>query len=389
VVSSAGNVWRVSFRSEPPLTSGSRLAFVSLVLVLWTAVLPATGAWGQVDDLAAVRKRLADANTQVAGVLNEIKSIDAKIFGTGRSINTNEREVAKLKTKISDIEKGIEELQGQIATAQRSSNARARRIYADGPASVFAALFTSKSLGDLPKLAMYWKSLSDQDAKVILESNRLKEKLAAQRNDLAAAADNLGSEVKRLSAKRVDLTKVREARAATLPRLKQAIDEAIAAEKAVLAARAAAVKKMPLQACGPPGAKQLDADKRLASLLDWYAPASGGESFIPPKLTSTGVVTSGPASWYGPGFDGCRASSGSTFRAAQMTAASLAFPFGTLLKVTFGGKAAVVVITDRGPYAAGRVLDLSQAASQAIGMSGVGEIRMEIMLPGEPAPPFP
>jgi rare lipoprotein A len=72
-----------------------------------------------------------------------------------------------------------------------------------------------------------------------------------------------------------------------------------------------------------------------------------------------------------------------------MTAASLSLPLGTILKVTFGGKAAVVVITDRGPYVEGRVLDLSQAAARAVGLRGVGEVRMEILLPNEPAPPFP
>lgn len=109
---------------------------------------------------------------------------------------------------------------------------------------------------------------------------------------------------------------------------------------------------------------------------------------MPSKLGPTGVITTGDASWYGPGFDGCRSASGATFRASQMTAASVILPLGTLLKVTRGGRAVVVVITDRGPYAHGRVLDLSQAAAQAIGL-GAGAVNMEILLPTEPAPPFP
>lgn len=110
---------------------------------------------------------------------------------------------------------------------------------------------------------------------------------------------------------------------------------------------------------------------------------------MPAKLGPTGVVTNGGATWYGPGFDGCRSASGATFKAVQMTAASLSLPMGTLLKVVFGGKAVVVVITDRGPYSGGRILDLSQAAARSIGLSGVGEVSMEILLPGEPAPAFP
>ncbi|HLF70401.1 MAG TPA: septal ring lytic transglycosylase RlpA family protein [Actinomycetota bacterium] len=136
-------------------------------------------------------------------------------------------------------------------------------------------------------------------------------------------------------------------------------------------------------------ARQRVLDEKLAALIEWYSPAAGTEPFMPPKLTSTGVVTTGRASWYGPGFDGRRASSGATYHQEQMTAASLVLPFGTLLKVTFRGRSVVVVITDRGPYVAGLVLDLSKGASAAIGHSGVQTVTMEILTPTEPAPAFP
>jgi rare lipoprotein A (peptidoglycan hydrolase) len=136
-------------------------------------------------------------------------------------------------------------------------------------------------------------------------------------------------------------------------------------------------------------ARQVILDRKLAELLAWYAPGKGVDPFMPQRLKGTGIVTTGLSSWYGPGFDGRRASSGATYRMNQLTAASLVLPFGTLLKVTFGGKAVVVVITDRGPYVTGRVLDLSWGAAEALGLSGVKEVRMEILLPTEPAPPFP
>lgn len=136
-------------------------------------------------------------------------------------------------------------------------------------------------------------------------------------------------------------------------------------------------------------ARQVVLDKKLAALLAWYAPGTGEEPFVPSKLRTSGIVTNGMSSWYGPGFDGRRAASGATYHQGQLTAASLVLPFGTLLKVTLGSRSAVVVITDRGPYIAGRVLDLSAGAAQAIGLSGVKQVRMEIMVPKEPSPPFP
>lgn len=91
----------------------------------------------------------------------------------------------------------------------------------------------------------------------------------------------------------------------------------------------------------------------------------------------------GRASWYGPGFHGRRTASGERFNAGAYTAAHRSLPFGTKVRVTNlrNGRSVVVRINDRGPYAGGRVIDLSKAAAQAIGMirSGTAPVRMEII----------
>jgi rare lipoprotein A len=66
-----------------------------------------------------------------------------------------------------------------------------------------------------------------------------------------------------------------------------------------------------------------------------------------------------------------------------MTAAHKTLPLGTKAKVTNvnNGKSVEVEITDRGPYAEGRIIDLSQAAASAIGIidRGVAKVRVELM----------
>ena len=88
------------------------------------------------------------------------------------------------------------------------------------------------------------------------------------------------------------------------------------------------------------------------------------------------MIQSGRASWYGPGFQGRRTASGETFDTNDMTAAHRTLPFGTKVRVVNKktGKSVVVRINDRGPYAHGRVIDLSKASAQAIGISGVGSV---------------
>ena len=84
------------------------------------------------------------------------------------------------------------------------------------------------------------------------------------------------------------------------------------------------------------------------------------------------------ASYYG-AESGSRTANGEHFDGTGLTAASLTLPFGTRLRVTFGGKAVVVRINDRGPYVKGRALDLSRAAAARIGMipAGVGRVCVE------------
>ena len=82
----------------------------------------------------------------------------------------------------------------------------------------------------------------------------------------------------------------------------------------------------------------------------------------------------GNASWYGPGFHGKRTASGERYDMNALTAAHRTLPFGTLVRVKslVNGREVLVRITDRGPFIGGRILDLSRAAANELGMLGLG-----------------
>jgi rare lipoprotein A len=86
------------------------------------------------------------------------------------------------------------------------------------------------------------------------------------------------------------------------------------------------------------------------------------------------------ASWYGPGFAGHRTASGEVFDPGALTAAHKTLPFGTrlLIRNPDTGRSVWVRVNDRGPYAGGRDLDLSQGSAEAIGLGGVGEVIVRI-----------
>lgn len=91
----------------------------------------------------------------------------------------------------------------------------------------------------------------------------------------------------------------------------------------------------------------------------------------------------GTASWYGPGLRGNHTASGELFRPAHHTAAHRTLPFGTILRVerVDTGAHVRVVVNDRGPFVADRVIDLSKGAARALDMLGDGlaEVRFRVV----------
>ncbi len=97
------------------------------------------------------------------------------------------------------------------------------------------------------------------------------------------------------------------------------------------------------------------------------------------------TVHKGAASWYGPGFRGKPTASGVPFRPWKRTAAHKTLPFGTVLRVkrVDSGRSVRVVVNDRGPFVAGRVLDLSKGAARRLQMIDDGVIVVEYRVVGQ------
>jgi len=115
------------------------------------------------------------------------------------------------------------------------------------------------------------------------------------------------------------------------------------------------------------------AARRLAALLATAIATA-------PATAQAALAETGVASWYGEPFHGRKTANGETFDMGEMSAAHKSLPFGTLVRVTNldDGRSVVVRINDRGPFVAGRIIDLSKAAAAAIGLDRSGTARVEI-----------
>jgi rare lipoprotein A len=91
------------------------------------------------------------------------------------------------------------------------------------------------------------------------------------------------------------------------------------------------------------------------------------------------LAESGVASVYG--YDGQKTANGERANPRKLTAAHRSLPFGTMVKVTNkkNGRTVLVRINDRGPFIRGRVIDLTPAAAQQLGFSGLAPVVLSSM----------
>lgn len=126
----------------------------------------------------------------------------------------------------------------------------------------------------------------------------------------------------------------------------------------------------------------------LASACAARSPLPAAPGAPSADVYGVGWTQTGIASWYGEPFHGRRTASGAVYDMEKMTAAHRALPFGTRIRVenVDNGRSTEVEVNDRGPFARGRILDVSHAAARALGMIGPGtaRVRITILDPGDP-----
>lgn len=109
-------------------------------------------------------------------------------------------------------------------------------------------------------------------------------------------------------------------------------------------------------------------------------PESGG--FVEEGYTQIGI-----ASWYGIDEHNRHAANGERFSKYAYTAAHKSLPMGTVVRVTNleNGRDVLVKVNDRGPFVRGRIIDLSYAAAQSVGMVRAGTVKVKVEVVSTPS----
>jgi len=242
-----------------------------------------------------------------------------------------------------------------------------------GQSTQLDALMEVRESPDVDRRAELVATLAPEDQRLAADQTRIAAEVAAA----TAAADALRSDVLTLGMRIDAIKSVIEARAT--PGADGETHESINADY--------------IFATGPiPGIGYWGAATGGDALAGWsglVGAAIGGVGCEPPSpdLKATGQIEQGEASWYGPGFNGNNTANGEVYDQTAMTAAHKTLPFGTIVRVysSATAKCAFVRINDRGPYIDGRIIDLSETAATAIGMSGTAPVQIEVWSAGDAA----
>ena len=281
-----------------------------------------------------------------------------------------ERKAGRGWIAVMDAEREVEVARAQAADAEDELDARVRRAYQFGPGGAIEALLNAGSFADAA-------TISDYTARTIsLRSADLGDALVAQAVVVAKQA--------RAEASRAALEPRLEKLRRMLSVMQATLDEATRlARKASIRADALAAERAALAAAASRmGTWDIIGYRDdQAPLLALLGPTGGRTCDTPEGLVATGEVFDGYASWYGWEFGGQPTATGAIFDPRLFTAANRWLPFGTFLRVSYGGRCAIVLVNDRGPYGnEERVIDLSEAAAKYLGV-GVSYVHAEILVP--------
>ena len=144
-------------------------------------------------------------------------------------------------------------------------------------------------------------------------------------------------------------------------------------------------KKKSARAPVPPPPPEITQPETVASASPAHATSVPGRVEVAPFPDDAPVLwtETGMASWYGPPYNKRRAANGEIFDMDALTAAHLTLPLNSFVRVTNlkSGSSVVVRITDRGPFVADRIIDLSLGAAKAVDVwrPGTAKVRLDVL----------
>jgi len=301
-----------------------------------------------IADPAPVQDSLMSKQQEAQSLEKDIAALEQKLAQAKQDSFSVGVRLAEVEKNILDCSMEVEAAQSAVDTARDRLNNSLRAMYIKGRMTMLVQLVSSQDVSEF--LAWYQNMLAvtDSQAAVFRSLKEKRKKLRTIQEKLSA----FKQEQARLT-RTADTT---------------VIESSLEQKKNQLASVASTLITLELPATDSPPPSV-------------FSPATVFARPDNNAFNPTGQIFSGYSSWYGAESQGKPTASGEVFDVNAFTCAHRTLPFGTWLKVTYRGRSVIVKVNDRGPAAKDRVVDLSRAAADAIGLTGEQWVDCEIVVP--------
>lgn len=320
---------------------------------------------GLSDEVAAIRDQMDEAAARAVDLEAQMEDLDADRRALEERVAMTHERIVAQRMLVAQSEE-------RLALAEERFQKHLVETYKRGTFDPLSILLSSDTLTDLISRVDALARIAEDDSQVVADLNIAAADARYQQTQLEdlLAQDRLLKQEQ--DERRERLTSLLAELDALLERLTEE-ERSVLAQIRTLTAQA---RRQWQGASIPPGTSiprayaTVDTQPGVRYLIS---------SYMPGKYRSTDERYSAVCSWYGPGFNGRNTASGQIFNQDDLTCASRTLPFGTVLALTRGDRRVIVYVNDRGPYVAGRDLDLSKAAATALGFSGVKTVQVEVV----------
>ena len=362
----------------------SRAIGVALVGALCFASIPASGAPAPAASVADAQAKAAEARAKL--------DLMRKNLASGMSAyNTAADSLASTQAEIASNNKQLAKVQASLKAGQHSLDTQAQFLYRTDGAGFVDVLLGAKTFEDFAARLSVLQTIASKDAGLVSGLKRDRAEAARILGVLKDRESQQKSLVAKVGAHRDSVQGELNREQAYLGSLSNQVASLVAAQEKAAAAtanssssssgdspKASGGSAPPAKPSPPPssGSVKLKLATVTGKSGSWWVMAKESSTY-----RATGDKFSGEASEYGVADNGTGTASGRRLNDNELTCAHPSLAFGTRVAVTHGSKRVIVVVTDRGPYTGGRVIDLTHRAAGLLGLDGVGQVKCEIVDP--------
>jgi peptidoglycan DL-endopeptidase CwlO len=356
-------------RFPHPLSHALTCAFVAAVCLVASPVASAIAA----------PSSASEAQRQAAEAKAKLDAMQERMAVGMSAYERADDELANTRSQIAADTKRLAVVRASLVTGQRALTTQATFMYRTNGTGFVDVLLGSASFDQFASRLSVLRTIAADDAELVARLKRDREEAAAVLGRLRARAAKQEQLVRTIASRRNSMQNSIDEQEALIGSLSSQAAALLAAQEKAANAQSSASSVVPASSGKPepmPSSGSVDLTKATVEGKSGTWWVMSGQ---PTEYSASGVKFSGKATQYSVAENGTGTASGRKLNDNELTCAHRTLAFGTRIAVKRGSRRIIVVVTDRGPYTAGRVIDLTKRGASLLGVDGVGSVECEVV----------